>query len=290
MIQKVQVIRVVATFFGLWISVSLLGLFEVYLAFFLIFSFGILHGSNDIKLIKCVYGEKEAAFLRILLNYIVIITIGTALFFMVPLLALVLFVLFSSYHFGEQHFHFMKIKNSILSFILYSGYGLLVISLLLYLKASAVIPIISEMTHVTITLDFLRIVLLVSTVVSFISGALIYLKQGFNVFIELFYLLLFAIVFFTTSLLWAFALYFILWHSIPSLADQIQYLYKEVSKKTILQYIRTSFIYWFISVIGFVILVQFFKDNHTAMLSFFFSFLAAITFPHVLVMHKILKN
>lgn len=289
MLQKVQVIRVIATFFGLWLSVSLLGIFELYFAIFLIFSFGILHGSNDIKLIKSVYADKQSAFLRILFTYLAIISFGTALFFMLPSLALILFILFSAYHFGEQHFHFLQLKNSFVSFLMYSGYGLLVINLLLYLKAGTVIPIIYEMTNVTITIDFLRIVLLISTITTFITTALIYLKQKFNVIVELFYLLLFSIVFFTTSLLWAFALYFILWHSIPSLADQIQYLYKEISKKTIIEYLSSSFIYWLISVVGFVILAQFFKDNYTIMLSFFFSFLAAITFPHVLVMHKILK-
>jgi Brp/Blh family beta-carotene 15,15'-monooxygenase len=123
-----------------------------------------------------------------------------------------------------------------------------------------------------------------------VTGIVVYKKQKFNIFLELFYLLLFCIVFFTASLVWSFTLYFILWHSLPSLADQVEFLYKEVNKETIIKYVKASFIYWLLSVVGFFVLVQFFKDNPTVMLSFFFSFLAAITFPHVLVMHKILKH
>lgn len=288
--QKVQSIRVVATFFGLWISAYLLGNFQDYVAFFLIFSLGILHGSNDITLIKRAYSAKNFTFLKVLSSYLLVIGLGTTLFFFIPSVALFLFIVFSAYHFGEQHFHYLKIINGIISYLFYTGYGLFVITLILYLNASNALRIINEMIGLVITLDVLRWTLLFSAILTVAAGAIVYLNQRFKVFLELFYLLLFMVVFFASNLIWSFALYFILWHSLPSLADQVQYLYKEVTKKTIIQYIKSSFIYWLISVVGFFILVQFLENNPTVMLSFFFSFLAAITFPHVLVMHKILKN
>jgi Brp/Blh family beta-carotene 15,15'-monooxygenase len=288
--QKVQSIRIVATFFGLWISAYLLGGLDNYVAFFLIFSLGILHGSNDITLIKRAIGTKNLTFFRVLASYLIVIAIGTVLFFLIPKLALVLFLAFSAYHFGEQHFHFLKIKNTITSYLFYTGYGLFVITLILYLNASDALRIINQMIGDTVALDVLRWTLLISAIITVVTGIVVYLKQKFNIFLELFYLLLFCIVFFTASLVWSFALYFILWHSLPSLADQVEFLYKEVNKETIIKYVKASFIYWLLSVVGFFVLVQFFKDNPTVMLSFFFSFLAAITFPHVLVMHKILKH
>lgn len=288
--QKVQSIRIVSTFFGLWISAYLLGGFENYIAFFLIFSLGILHGSNDITLIKRAYGSKNLTFFKVLTSYLTVIGVGTALFFLVPMLALIIFIIFSAYHFGEQHFHFLKIKNTISSYLFYTGYGLFVITLILYLNASDALRIINQMIGDTVALDVLRWILLISAIITVVTGIVVYLKQKFNFFLELFYLLLFSVVFFTASLIWSFALYFILWHSLPSLADQVEFLYKEVTKETIVRYIKASFIYWLLSVVGFFVLVQFFKDNPTVMLSFFFSFLAAITFPHVLVMHKILKH
>jgi Brp/Blh family beta-carotene 15,15'-monooxygenase len=290
MYQKTQSIPIVSTFFGLWVSGYLLGDFENYIAFFLIFSLGLLHGSNDISLIKRAYGYKNLTFLKVLVSYILVIAAGTALFFLMPIIALILFIAFSAYHFGEQHFHFLKIQHSLVSYLFYIAYGLFVITLILYLNASDARRIINEMTGVMVSLDVLRWILLVSAVAILIFGLMVYLKQKFNVILEIFYLFLFSIVFFTSNLIWSFALYFIFWHSLPSLADQIQYLYNGVTKETIIKYVKASFIYWLISVIGFFVLVQFFKDNPTVMLSFFFSFLAAITFPHVLVMHKILKH
>ena len=249
-----------------------------------------MHGSNDITLIKRTIGTKNLTFFKVLTSYILVIATGTALFFLIPKLALILFVVFSAYHFGEQHFHYLKIKSNIISYLFYTGYGLFVITLILYMNASDALRIVNQMIGDSVPLDVLRWVLLIASIITLVTGIVIYLKQKFNVFLELFYLLLFSIVFFTASLVWSFALYFILWHSLPSLADQIQFLYKEVTKATIIKYIKSSFIYWLISIVGFFVLVQFFKDNPTTMLSFFFSFLAAITFPHVLVMHKILKH
>ncbi|TPV34129.1 beta-carotene 15,15'-monooxygenase [Paucihalobacter ruber] len=288
--QKIQSIRIVSTFFGLWISAYLLGGFENYVAFFLIFSLGILHGSNDITLIKRAYGSENLTFFKVLTSYIMLIGLGTALFFLVPMLALIIFIVFSAYHFGEQHFHFLQVKNTISAYLFYFGYGLFVITLILYLNASDALRIINQMIGVVVVLDVLRWTLLASAILTLVTGTMVYIKQKFNVFLELFYLLLFSVVFFIASLIWSFTLYFILWHSLPSLADQVEFLYKEVTKETIVRYIRASFIYWLLSVVGFFVLVQFFKDNPTVMLSFFFSFLAAITFPHVLVMHKILKH
>ena len=290
MIQKNQSIRIFATFFGLWISTYLSEDIENYIAFLLIFSLGILHGSNDLTLIKRAYGHKQPTFLKVLALYVMVVIMGTALFFLIPTFALVLFIAFSAYHFGEQHFHFLKINPHLMSYIFYAGYGLLVISLMLYLNAGEALRIINEMTGTIATVDVLKWILLMAVILTLLTGAIVYIKQKFNVILELFYLLLFSIVFLVSNLIWAFTLYFILWHSLPSLADQVQYLYKEVSKETVIKYIKASFIYWLISIVGFFVVVLLFKDNQTVMLSFFFSFLAAITFPHVIVMHKIFRN
>ncbi len=111
----------------------------------------------------------------------------------------------------------------------------------------------------------------------------------FNVVKELFFIGVLFIVFNSATLLLAFAIYFILWHSVPSMIDQIKYLYGTVSTTTIKKYMISSFPYWLISVIGMGILLLLFRDNLNTSLAFFFSFLAAITFPHVLVINRLYK-
>ena len=92
---------------------------------------------------------------------------------------------------------------------------------------------------------------------------------------ELFLLLVFFIVFSSSNLIWSFAIYFILWHSIPSIIEQLDYLYKEISWKSFLKYIQKSFLVWLISILAIGSLLYFFKDDKQIFLPIIFSFFPA---------------
>jgi Brp/Blh family beta-carotene 15,15'-monooxygenase len=119
------------------------------------------------------------------------------------------------------------------------------------------------------------------------SSKLIEFKN--RVLLETFYLLVFTVIFRVSSLIWGFAIYFIIWHSIPSIINQIKYLNGEFNKKNFWKYIKSAFVYWLISLIGIATLYLLFKDIKIFN-ALFFSFLAAITFPHVLVIFILFKK
>jgi Brp/Blh family beta-carotene 15,15'-monooxygenase len=104
-------------------------------------------------------------------------------------------------------------------------------------------------------------------------------------FKELFYLVVFSIIFKVSTLIWGFALYFIFWHSIPSMMDQITFLFGKVSFNNFKLYFRSAFVYWIVSLLGIALLYLIFKDQKIFN-ALFFSFLASITFPHVVVIVK----
>ena len=104
---------------------------------------------------------------------------------------------------------------------------------------------------------------------------------------EFFLLGLFFLVFNTASLLWAFAIYFVVWHSIPSLADQLRLLYGNISLKSGIQYVKSSAVYWVGALVTLAVAFILLKDSDYGYLPLFFSFLAAITFPHVLVITRL---
>ncbi|MEY8021523.1 Brp/Blh family beta-carotene 15,15'-dioxygenase [Muriicola sp. SD30] len=280
---------IVLTFFFLWITVNFNIEAEAVLAYFLIFTFGILHGSNDLKLIQQTSSiSKKKFFLRALASYVAVIALTVVFFAIVPTLALVFFVLASSYHFGEQHWS-NRIKSSPLSYLFYSCYGLVIFFLLFYTNAEEVSSIIYQVTGIQILATYYLYVLCAS----FAGFLVIFLwsqrknKFKVNLVKELFFLLVFAIVFKTASLLWAFSIYFVVWHSIPSLMDQTTYLYGKVNKNTLLKYLKTSFVYWLVSMIGLGILYFLFHEKQGLFLSLMIYFLAAITFPHVIVMNRL---
>ncbi|SHH29850.1 Brp/Blh family beta-carotene 15,15'-dioxygenase [Winogradskyella jejuensis] len=287
--RNIQNFNIVSTFLCLWLAVYLTTSLEQYLACFFILTVGLMHGSNDIKIIKRVYNNSSISYYKTLILYIMVVLFGALMFFLIPKIALILFILVSGFHFGEQHFHEVRFQYKWIKKSLYVSYGCAIIFLLLYTNAQESIEIISQITGESITINFLM-VSLISSLMVFVSCFVILYKSITNPIRELFNILVFFIVFKTASLLWAFAIYFVLWHSLPSVLDQVKYLFKEVNKRSVLEYVKSSAIYWIVSVVGLFLLLNFLVKQEDLFYAVFFSFLAAITFPHVIVMTKIFKH
>jgi len=288
--EKMMNLTLVSTFFCLWFTVNFEEQIEQTVAFVLILSFGILHGANDFKLLKKSFGKsKEKNARSILLIYISIVVLGAILFYHIPAIALIIFILFSAYHFGEQHWeHQFKTKTAI-RHVVYIFYGLVVLGMLFVTNQNEVLNIVVNITGYKTPTLYIGLIFTVSSMLFVLSiGYAIYTSStNTNTIKELFYLVVFFVVFKLASLIWAFCIYFILWHSIPSLFEQVKYLYGDFNRKTMLLYLKSSFIYWLISIIGLLLIYYFLKDSQLLFLSVFFAFLAAITFPHVIVMFKL---
>ncbi len=291
---KIYNLSTVLSFVGLWIASMFSGQLEIILGFVLIFSFGILHGSNDILLINSITQLRvKFPFIIVVSTYSLTVLSAVILFYFLPLLAFSLFIVFSAFHFGEQHWNYRelgiskKIRNAF-----YFVYGLLIIQMLFIFNTKEVIETIKSITEHTISEIFIMYSFILNVIV--FTGFTVYLffkSQAFKstILIEFFYLFIFGIVFKTSSLIWGFAIYFILWHSIPSLFEQVTFIYGDVKRLNILNYCRKAFPYWLISLIGIAIVYFIFKDKKMFS-AIFFSFIAALTFPHALVINKMFKN
>jgi len=253
---------------------------------FLIFSAGLIHGANDIRLLQKKYKNSQFRFfLLLILVYIGVVFLGAILFFHLPNFGLFFFILFSGFHFGQQHWDsFLKQKPSspLLKQLGYTFYGLLVFGLLFSSQVLEVDGLIEQLSGTHFAVDTYYIATLVLAVVFsilafFLSvSGMVYLK-------EILALALLAVLFATTSLLFSFAVYFVFWHSIPSIQDQLMYLDGEINRKTIKGYIRSSLVYWLLSLMGLTAAYFFFDVNASYFIPLFFTFLAAITFPHTVV-------
>lgn len=282
---------IVASFFCLWLDSLLSNNAQIIVGFILILTFGILHGANDLLLIKKIDINKEQMSLqKTLLYYIVVVAIGSLLFWVIPWFALLLFIIVSGYHFGEQQWENLEKIN--LFKIFEFAYGLLILMLLFIFHIKEVQEVIQNITSVHVPESYFIIGLAINIVALvalgiYYSTKLIEFKN--RVLLETFYLVVFAVLFRVSSLIWGFAIYFIIWHSIPSIINQIKYLNGEFNKKNFWKYIKSAFVYWMISLIGIATLYLLFKDIKIFN-ALFFSFLAAITFPHVLVIFILFKK
>ena len=285
-------VLIVSSFFSLWLSTQISAAIESNIAYIMILTVGILHGSNDIMLINhTLKSNSNISSLTIFVIYVLMVSLVAVLFYFLPFLALSLFVIFSSYHFGEQHFiSKSNAKNYLISFY-YTSYGMLIFSMIFFSSPDEVIVIVNEITNVFITHEFLKILLYTSMITTIILSFFMHHKKfiSFNFFEEIILVALLFVIFSIASLIAGFAIYFIIWHSIPSLRDQIIELHSEFNKKNLLLYLKNSALYWLISVVSLFILYYLVNDEKL-FISLFFSFLSAITFPHVLVMFNLFKN
>tara|TARA_R110002050_G_scaffold72216_6_gene155473 strand:- start:3475 stop:4275 length:801 start_codon:yes stop_codon:yes gene_type:complete len=264
------------------------------MAYLVILSFGILHGANDLTLLQRPEIKKKSTrnYLKILFFYLSFVLSSVFVFYLVPSLALIVFVLFSGYHFGEQHLISKTILASFKTNVLFVAYGTFILFLLFNSNNLATAKIIKTIIGYYIPIYVFEFGLLISGIITIIFSLILVLKNELkiNPIEEIFFMGIFFVVFKTASLLWGFAIYFVLWHSIPSLYDQIRYLHGQVNKGSLRSFVLTSLPYWLISVAGLLFLLFLFRDNSEKSLAFFFSFLAAITFPHVLVIKRLNQN
>ncbi|MDA9849836.1 Brp/Blh family beta-carotene 15,15'-dioxygenase [Flavobacteriaceae bacterium] len=285
-------VLILSSFFSLWLSTQISAAIESNIAYIMILTVGILHGSNDIMLINhSLKSNTNISSFTIFIFYVLMVGLVAVLFYFTPFLALSLFVIFSSYHFGEQHFiSKSNSKNSFLS-LYYTSYGMLIFSMIFLNSPDEVIIIVNEITNVFVTQDFFKILFYSSVIVTVILSFFMHHKKfiTFNFFEEIILIILLSVIFNTASLIAGFAIYFIIWHSIPSLRDQIIELHSEFNKKTLVLYLKNSALYWLISIVSLFILYYIVNDD-ILFISLFFSFLSAITFPHVLVMFNLFKN
>lgn len=278
------------TFFLFWISIQFGEVVEDFLAYILVISIGIIHGANDL-LILSTKDKKDKRFIKNLIIYVSIIFFCVFIYFVSSFFAIVLFVLLSSFHFGEEHLG-SKIKvNSIFNSIYFLAYGLFIFSLLFYQSLFDVDKIMIELTGTSFSKLQVEITLITAAILLFLGSlyVIVIKKSDWMLFFkEFFYLVLLFLVFSTSSLILGFAIYFIFWHSIPSIIHQIEFISGDLNKKNILFYIKKALIYWVISIIGLLVLYQI-VPQIDLFATVVFVILFAVTAPHTWVMHK-MKN
>jgi len=259
------------------------GSFVDFFSGFGVLTLGILHGANDLEIIsKSFKGKLNNLYFKSILIYISVVLLGAVLFFTLPALSLIVFVLFSSYHFGEQHWE-DRLSFSIFHFAFYTLYGAFIFFLMFTLQYDSVVAVIEKISGYRLGFEFFQFTALLLGIILLIT-MLFEVSIRFHLIKEGLLLLLLSGIFYVGSLWFAFAFYFVVWHSFPSLSDQLKFLYGVINFKSFLKYFKHSMIYWLASLISLYLVYSYVDFEADYFMPMFFSFLAAITFPHTIVM------
>lgn len=246
---------------------------------------GIPHGAVDHLLLKV---NSKPVFYFIL-KYVLLITFYFIFWLYFPLIALIIFVIYSSFHFGESELEEAGIKVNSVGAILNAF--LIGLSILLFIIFTHIIEsnqILSIMVGINI-LDLIGFDFFIGKylvpIISF-SFLLLSIKKIRNpTFPILLMLLLFSI---KLPLLFAFSVYFIGQHSYNAwghLKSKLSLSSKSLYKKA-LPYTLGSLL--FLALILFPLSIAF--PTIQAFNTYFFIFLACISLPHFVLMHLFYKE
>jgi len=278
---------------SLIVSYFVSDLYENILGFILILSIGVVHGANDLLIIN-KYSKKETKRSEALyfFYYLTIVLLGFVFFYVFPSIALLTFVIVSIYHFGEQHWEVNLSKSDSVNLnkvFLFIFHGIIFFIIIFMNNLKIVNEVLSSFNINPLENYYLLLALIVFSVLYFLF--LLYLKNLRKYLFNeaIFFSLLFLLTI-NTTLIFGFAIYFIFFHSLLSIKDQIKFIYDDDNPKNIKKYIITSMPYFILALtflLIFYLVVDLEKIN---LLPIIFTFLAAITFPHVLVIEKMYRH
>jgi Brp/Blh family beta-carotene 15,15'-monooxygenase len=278
-VQKLDDIRVYVTISCVIISFITTSLAIDYLAIFGVLTLGILHGANDLSLLQSIRFMRTKS--QRFLVYIATVLLFSFILYHFPMTALLFFVLFSCYHFGEQQWtHRFQSKTNSPQFF-YFVYGAFLFSMLFWSHVEQTQLIIKELSDLHIDPISFQYMTFASVCLCVLYLILQFPVAKTLIIDVLLQSALLMLLFWTTNLIVSFGTYFIIWHSWPSLQDQARTLYNKPN--AYFEYLKDAFPYWIISILGLSLFFVYNEQIGLNPLALFFAFLAAITFPHVLV-------
>ena len=291
--NKITISRMSIILTSIVVSYLISDIYENILGFILILSIGVIHGANDLLIIK-KYSINKTSNNQFLLffYYLAIVFIGFALFYIIPSLALLAFIAVSVYHFGEQHWEVnlsgTNLRSKIKLFLIIS-HGLSFFIIIFMNNLLVVNEVLATFYISPLNYSYLALALFsVSIAYCFLLSYNKILRKHF--INEISFIVFLFILTLNSTLIFGFAIYFIFFHSLLSIKDQVKFIYNDDKPSSIKKYIRSSMPY-FILALTFLLIFYFYVDlQKVNLLQIIFTFLAAITFPHVLVIEKMYSH
>lgn len=259
---------------------------------FLITIFGIPHGAIDNIILK---SDIKISNLRFYTLYIFCILIYIITWFISPVLSFYIFLIISSYHFGESQLANYKISNNNKKLI-YLIWGTALMSTLFYYNEVELINLFSlfadtENLNSLFYHNYFKIIFYSSNILIFLSLIFLLLKNQIKASVfrnELFQLFLLHLTFFLFPVIISFTLYFVFLHSLKVLSQEFNYLNIIYKKLSISKFIILLTPHTLLSLAFLAIFIYLSQNNiiNISILLLTIIGISVITLPHSIVMTK----
>ena len=264
---------------------------------FFIALFGIPHGAID-NLI--VLSDDSISKYKFYFIYLFSILLYVVLWFIWPIFSFILFLLISSYHFGESQFANYKIK-SIFNKLIYCVWGLMLMSTLFYynnLELNQLFSSFDDTIKFTklLHINIYQIFFYLSNILLIIIFFILYQKKLCDIASirsELFQYILIHLTFYLFPVIISFTFYFIFLHSLKVLFQEYSFLKEKITDLNFIKFIKLLLPHTLISFLFLLLFIFFSEETSIGISALLFSMisLSVITLPHSVVManfyHKI---
>lgn len=266
------------------LSYELADYFSYIVLFIGLLLIGIPHGALDHLLLK----SKNSSLFLFVLKYLFLVVLYYTVWQFFPLIALIIFIIYSSFHFGESEI--IESKSKIDSFFAYFKSFLLGLSILFFIifthkeeSLSIISKLLGNSELKSAEMNYPSLFLftaILSLIFIFFQGVLSKNKSYFG-------LLFLLILGLKVPLILAFTLYFIFQHS----SNAWQHLKLGLNLNSNELYKKSS-IYTLGALVVFILFFLNKNDmiTNNKLISIFFIFIACISFPHFILMHIFYKN
>lgn len=263
---------------------------------------GVPHGAADLLVAaRNTEGSKQSfSRLRFFVNYLGRLFLFAVILWFFPLAGNLLFIVFAAYHFGETDLCQFNTNNFAGKVFVFS-YGLMILAVILMHHFEEVKPMLGafdagvEHAGFINWLDAYRYAILSFCGILFFASTFFYFvthrstQSGQGQFLIQFTLIVF--ILYNLPMLLGFTFYFIVWHSLLSLRNIVQYLRRDglFSKGIIVKQVSFYSLLAMGGICLFGVMGFMFTDTNI-MVVYIFLGLAVLTAPHMQIMHDMYRT
>ena len=254
---------------------------------------GIPHGAIDNVLYIKDKSLNNKQFIGL---YLISIGLYIGLWFVLPILAYIIFLVLSAYHFGQSQFSHYFQKQPLINKILYALWGAAILSGFMFFKSEEIAILMESSVEFSyfqaVHQEYLlQVIFYASTFMTLVLMLILRLRSRISwevMFMEILVFMLILVCFYLMPLLIGFTLYFVILHSFKVLKEEYDFLNEEMGVKSILGFVKIIAPFTLLAVFGIFLMYGLIYLDMVS-LSYGYCLLiiiSAITLPHVFVMNN----
>ncbi len=257
------------------------------LAITLILTVGLMHGATDHILYLNAQGLTSNSPIpkRFFMKYLVTILGMVLIWWLLPSLALGLFVVTSAYHFGQTQWQYIDLpESSPIKKAIYTTWGLLILSLIVVLNAEESNVLLNSFLSQVDVSSFTPVIYLSMTLWIVLLISIRSIVRWDTLLLEILELIIISLFSWKTDLLVSFGLFFGMWHALRASQVQIDKI-KENQSFEKADFIKKSIPFTLISLIGIFLLIYFSQSLNESIKPemLFLIAISALTMPHMVI-------